>query len=275
MTGVGASEASALLGKNPWCTPLELYFRKTATIPEKQSTRFEFGRRFEPALTQWYEDRTGREVKGIQDHLSHPEAPWMMATLDGRTDDRVVETKTVDPFAAGEFGPDGSDEIPVHYFLQVQQQMACAGVELADLAAAIGFHDFRIYTIELRPEIITELIEAERDFMDRVARRDPPMPDFTHPSTADLLNMIEADSGEVAEWAGSFDDVIEYERLGKESSALDKQRKLTKGKLLHAMGTAGVANLPDGRILRRKLIEKDGYSVGPSSYYDLRILKGG
>lgn len=274
--GVGASEAAAVLGVSRWRTKLEVYMDKLNLLPDRQTPQMKWGLRHEPTIARAYEEETGRTLTATQLHLKHDKAPWMMATLDHLAGDRVVQLKTAGEWSAGEFGEPGTEEVPKEYFLQCQQEMACSGREVADLATLIGLSDFRIYTIRLRPAIIAELIEVERDFMDRVARQEPPLPDFTHPSTVDLLNMIEPDANEVIEM---LDDdtllaVAEYERLGKTASEATASRKWAKAKILHAMGTAGVAELPDGRILRRKLIEKDGYSVGPSSYYDLRILKG-
>jgi hypothetical protein len=43
--------------------------------------------------------------------------------------------------------------------------------------------------------------------------------------------------------------------------------------VLYAIGDNYAGDLGDGRNVRRKLVEKPGYPVGPSSYIDFRAVK--
>lgn len=272
-SGIGASEAAAVLGLSPWMTPLELFMRKSGLVPEQEQTQLmRFGLMWEKFLIQLYAEDSGRDVVTYQEFMRHPDVPFIFATLDCTSDDRIVELKKVSGWAADGFGPAGSDEIPIHYRIQVQQQMACTEFRRADLAALIGDDDFRIYTVERDDALIAKLIDAETEFWRRVQESDPPMPDYTHPTTLEVLRMIEPHAGEVVRLgedvcalADAYDTLGEYERAAKEA------RDNAKARIIHAMGSAGVAYLADGRTIERKTIHRRGYEVAPSQYVSFSI----
>jgi putative phage-type endonuclease len=272
---VGASEAAAILNVSPFSTPLEVYLEKLGMPRRRKVPGYvTWGLRFQPAIAAIYSEETGREIRTPPPLVRHPDAAWMHASMDYVTDDRPVEIKRVSPHYARAWGPSGSTEVPVYYALQVQQQMACGGYEVADLAAFIGWDDLRTYTIERNDQVINRLIDAEYAFMCRVQANDPPLPDFQHPTTVELLSLIEPErdsrmvaTDEMVAW------VEQYEVAGSAMKGLEKGRDEVKAKLLAAMGTNQYANLPDGRTLRRQKVERKGYTVQPSSYVDFRILQ--
>lgn len=274
--GIGASEAAAVLGLSPWLTPLELYLRKTGQIPEKEATaRMRFGLVWEKFIAELYRERFPAfelarwELRSI----ACEGAPWMLATPDAERDDgRLVEIKKVNHFAARDFGEDGSADVPIAYALQVQQQMACLGRTEADLAALIGDDDFRVYHLTLNVEIVERLKVAERDFMERVATANPPLPDFQHPTTADILRMIEPEAGKVI----VLDDVAATVEMGAYlqyrdvEKAAKRAKEIAQSRLTHAMGDAELAYC-GGYIITRKEVQRAGYSVKPTSYFSFSV----
>lgn len=273
--GVGASEAAAVLGISPWQTPLGLYLQKIGDVPDTPATpRMEWGLKLERLIAEEFATTSGISLeKGPPLLQAHP---WMLASLDYWVPgERVVEIKTVSPFAADGFGEDGTAEIPAHYALQVQQQMACANVPHATLVALmLGTYKTHVYEVPRNDEVISQLSEAEREFMARVARRDPPLPDFAHPSTAEILAMLEPIPGEVCILnAGHLALVDEYQELGELERETKAKREQIKAKLLHSMGKAEEGDLPDGRTIRRKQTKVRGHFVDEFSYFRFSILK--
>lgn len=271
--GIGASEAAAVLGVSPWLTPLELFMRKSGLIPEQEQTQLmRFGLMWEQFLYHVYAEDSGRAIFWKQEFCRHPNVPFMFATLDARAADRVVELKKVSTWAARDFGPSGTDDIPIHYRIQVQQQMACSGLPLADLGALIGDDDFRIYTIERDDALIAKLIDAEAVFWQRVQANDPPLPDYSHPTTLEVLRMIEPHAGELVRLG---DDAVAlanaYEALGEHEKLTKAARDEAKARLIHAMGTAGIAILPDGRRIERKSVTRRAHEVAESTFFSFSI----
>lgn len=175
-TGIGGSDVAAILGLSKWKTPLAVYQEKRGEIgPQPDNEAMKWGRYLEPVVRQAYADSTGREVRVPPDMLRHPEHSFMLANLDGFTDDqRVVEIKTAR--TAEGWGEPGSDQVPQAYLLQVQHYMLVTAFPVADVAVLIGGSDFRLYEVEADRELQQMLVEAESEFWDRVQRADPPNP---------------------------------------------------------------------------------------------------
>jgi putative phage-type endonuclease len=172
-SGLGGSDAAAALGLSPWKTPLALYLEKRGELPPVDETEaMRWGSIHEPNILNAYAQRQGVPLVAHPPLMRHPQYPWLFASLDARTDERVVEAKTAR--SAEGWGEPGSDQIPEAYLLQVQHYMLVTALPIADVAALIGGNDFRVYTVEADRELHEMLIEGEHEFWQRVQRGEPP-----------------------------------------------------------------------------------------------------
>ena len=97
----------------------------------------DWGKRMEPAIRQWYSDTTGRDVRLPDKILYHPRHPFMLASLDGFTDDgRVVEIKTAR--SGRGWGEPETNQVPDYYALQVHHYMTVTGFSVADIPVSIA-----------------------------------------------------------------------------------------------------------------------------------------
>jgi putative phage-type endonuclease len=174
LTGIGSSDAAPSLGLSPYKTPLELYAEKIGEGRAVLDTpEMAWGRRLERTILDHYQMETGRGTELAPPLMRHPNG-FMIAHLDARGEDRVIEAKTARNDRG--WGEPGTDQIPQAYLLQVTHQMIVSGLSLADIAVLIGGSDFRIYPIRLDPELAELVIAGEREFWRRVQERDPPEP---------------------------------------------------------------------------------------------------
>lgn len=172
-TGIGGSDAAAVLGISKWRTPLSVWLDKTGQADDAgESEPMRWGTLLEPVIKQEYAERTGREVIA-PGFLRHPRHEFMVANVDGlvRGEPRVVEVKTAR--TAEGWGEPGSDQVPEDYLIQVQHYMAVTELPVADIAVLIGGSDFRIYTVASDAELQGMIVSAEaafwRSVMDRIA----------------------------------------------------------------------------------------------------------
>lgn len=174
--GIGGSDAAAVVGLSKYRTPFEVYQDKRGEIPPiDDNESMLWGRVLEPVIRQQYAERTGRTVLMPETILRHPRHEFMLANLDGFTDDkRVVEIKTAR--TAQGWGEPGSDEVPQEYLLQTQHYMAVTGFVVADVAVLIGGSDFRLYEVPADAELQEMLIDAEAEFWKRIVDGNPPEP---------------------------------------------------------------------------------------------------
>lgn len=180
-TGIGGSDVAAILGMSPWRSPLDVYLDKIGEASEQpDSPAMLWGRALEPVIRQRFADVTGLSIAVASGIQRHPTEPHMIASLDGlvlhdEAPVAVFEAKTAR--TAEGWGPDGTDEVPDYYAVQVQHYMAVTGLPRAFVAALIGGSDFRIYVIDRDDETIEALVDVERDFWHRhVLARVPPPP---------------------------------------------------------------------------------------------------
>ena len=156
--GIGASDVAALFGMSPWASPYSVWADKLGLSADEDSEILEYGRRAEPMLKGYFEDRTGLYVLGEQTRAVHPEHEHHRATLDGEVYDApfepalgVVEFKTTSarPW-------DG--EVPDQYAIQVQWQMHVSGHHHA-WVGCLHNRQFRVYEVERDQRVIDLAVE--------------------------------------------------------------------------------------------------------------------
>jgi predicted phage-related endonuclease len=133
----------------------------------------------------------------------------------------------------------------------------------------------KIYRVDRNELMIGYLIDAGLELWQRIQNDEPPEPNWEHESTPKLIQEMRSEiNGQVVELGDITSDAwFTYEQLGKQVKELNDRRERYKAEVLYYIGDNYAGDLGDGRIVRRKLIEKAGHVVGPSSYIDLRAVK--
>lgn len=167
--GIGASDAAAILGIDPWKTPLEVFLDKVGIAEETKvefGTPLYWGNILEDSVARAYSDCTGEILRKSLVTLIHPGHHFIMCHLDRKIEGKrkILECKTSHMAMGDKWGDVGTEHAPLNYIVQVQHQMAVTGYEEADIAVLIGGSIFRYYTIKRDEEIITKIIEEECKF---------------------------------------------------------------------------------------------------------------
>jgi len=199
--GIGGSDIAAILGLSPWKTAYQVYQEKRKEVDDwKGNEATDWGKRLEPVLRQWYSDTTGRVVRMPEKIICHGKYPYMLASLDGFTDDkRIVEIKTA-RHGKG-WGQPGTNEIPDYYALQCQHYMVVTGYEVTDVPVTIGGGSPELYEVPADRDVQEMIVEAAAEFWRRVENGDPPEPT----SYADVVSRYGASRGAGAVYADEAD----------------------------------------------------------------------
>lgn len=205
---LGGSDAAAILGVSPWKSAFQLYQEKThefheEVTPEKQRI-FNRGKRWEPIVIEMLvdelEDR-GHDVKIVSKNNRYidNEHPFLAAEIDLELmlDGEHVngEMKTVHPFAAKDWGEEGTDEIPIYYTAQVAHGQMITGRNKTIVAALIGADDLRVHEVSRDDELIHLMRGKEIEFWQRILDRNAPDPT----SLEDIKRLYQIDSGKSLE----------------------------------------------------------------------------
>ena len=182
---IGGSDIGAILGLSKFRTPLEVWMEKTGKeVRQIDSLPLRFGSFAEAFVAGEYARATGFELMHDESIYIHPTHPMMSAHVDrfilgnglGKPATRLLECKTANPFARGEWGEPGTDQVPMSYLCQCIWYMAITGIEQCDLAVLFGNSDFRIYEIARDLELEALVIEKALHFWDEYVLKDIPPP---------------------------------------------------------------------------------------------------
>ena len=207
MSGLGGTDASAVCHKNPWRDTVRVWAEKSDLWPDEdvRSEPMKWGILQEHLVAMEYCQKTGHKVRrpakvmdkqlGFKSGLRrHTQFPWMIAHLDRLILNTNIglECKTTNVFAfkSGDWGEEGTDQVPEHYLLQCQHYMAVGGYDSFDLAVLIGGNDHRVYHIPRNERLIADLIEIESSFWkDYVEAGVCPMADGSESSFTSLKKL--------------------------------------------------------------------------------------
>jgi len=180
-TGIGGSDAAAVVGISPWKTPFQVYQEKRGEVEDEDlsgNEAVEWGLRLEDVVADAYVDRTGRKVRRANALQRHPLFDFVVGNFDRVVvgERRGLECKTVGEFGKKDpnWGPDGSDLVPDTYFMQVQHYMAITGFPVWDVAALFGGRHLRVYEVPRHEATIAKMLIIEREFWTCVLQGIPP-----------------------------------------------------------------------------------------------------
>lgn len=185
--GFGGSSASAILGKNPYMSKLELY--RAIVMPNdhqivKQNESMNYGTRCEPLIRKIfaYDFREKYRVHSPKDNEMYRriDKPYLTATLDGILTEKKTKRKGVLEIKTHDIRNRSdeklwSDRIPDNYYIQVMHYlMVMNDFDFVVLTAKLRFYDYfnadgkkllrtemRYYYIE-RSEVLKELEYLEK-----------------------------------------------------------------------------------------------------------------
>lgn len=179
--GIGASEAAAVLGISPWSSPVGVWAEKKGLAPPiEDNFRLKLGRLLEEPVAQLYAEREGVTLTGGGYDLRwHPGGLPVFATPDRHIEEfpRGLECKTVDPHMEGQWGEDGTGDIPVYYVPQLVLGMAVTGYPEWHLAALFGFGELRVYRLMRDMELEEAILSRLTEFWNRyvIGNEEPPL----------------------------------------------------------------------------------------------------
>jgi putative phage-type endonuclease len=162
--GIGGSDASTVLGLNPYSSLLALWLDKQGQLPDRGDTSAaEWGRRLEPLIAEWFTDTTGIPVRraGL---ARHRERTWQQVSVDRLTaDGGIAEFKTTNwRTEDADVWRDG--EVPDHAEVQSQHGLAVTGRDHAHVIVLIDGRNPIHRVVERDQQLIDDITALERAF---------------------------------------------------------------------------------------------------------------
>lgn len=192
--GIGGSDASAIVGMNPYKTNIELFEEKTGRrIPEdiSQKPYVQYGIRAEPLIRELFKlDYPEYQVSYYENRILRSTSyPFLQASLDGELLDQegrkgILEIKTTNILQSMQYEK-WKERIPDNYYIQILHYLLVTGYDFVVLRAhliSMWNKDKRTtvkhYFIE-RSEVLADLemlLQEEKKFWQYVeSGRKPPL----------------------------------------------------------------------------------------------------
>ncbi len=250
-SGLGGSDASVILGINPWKSALALWAEKTGELePEDLSgnQRVYWGQKNEANIAEWFSEQTGKKVirRGMMRSCEHP---WMLASVDREVvgEKAGLEIKTAGVDQAKKWQ---EDEVPDAYYLQCQWYMGVTGYDRWYIAVLIGGNEAKWKVIERNQKQIDVLIQEGEKFWDMVQSKTPPAPDGSKSAGETIAAMHPGGRTETLELKQP-EIIVAYERMqhfAEAEKAAKEAKEQYKQQIQTAMGDFEVAEISGNKI---------------------------
>lgn len=261
-SGIGATDAAAVLGRGKYGSPWTKYQEMTGlTVPKMASEAMEWGILLQPLVARKWAKETGIRVRACGWTYWHPAIERVFSHYDYDTPDGILEVKTAGMLRADEWGEEDSDQIPEEYLLQAQHELMCRpGRVVCHIAVLIGGQKFRKYQVPRDPELICLMEDGYRNFLARVDAGQAPEIDGSYAASEYLRTMYPTDSGEEVELDEKAEDLA-TRYLAAKAAAEDAEREV------YAVGN-GLREW----MAARALASRNGYSVTYKQEKDRRVV---
>lgn len=236
---IGGSDASTILGLNPYSSPYALWAEKTgAVLPEDISSKeaVRLGTFLEPYVAQRFSEETGKKVRRENFMLKNGDYPWAHANVDRLIvgEKAGLECKTTSALNLSKFK---GGEYPANYYCQCMHYMAVTGYEKWYLAVLIGNRELRIFEILRDEEEIAALMDAEQRFWQFVESNEPPPVDGSRATSETLEALYPEECGEV-DLTPVCANIRQYLDLKAQIKALEQQFDTAANGIKEYMGKA-------------------------------------
>ena len=258
-SGIGGSDAGAILGVDPWRDAADVYAEKLGVAEEREQTGpMLAGVELEPLIADKYAAKTGRRVKRKK-MVRHPELGWLIGNIDRQVltaanapafGPGVLECKAVGLSAFQKIKDVG---LPENYILQVQHYLAATGYLWGSFAILQRERwEFLSFDVLRDEALIERLIAAEQDFwMNHVLKEIPPNASLPKLDAGEALREDEPWLAALRALKGASDVLKEAEAL--KAGATEEVKAL--------MGGLGKVRSPLGQVSWAEREGRTSYKV--------------
>jgi len=180
-TGIGGSDAAAVLGVSPYKSALDLWREKVSDESESDAatTVMLMGNYLEPLAADLYAQETGRQMRR-QPLRRHPEHTFMIGNVDRQIlADDLRSTGVLEIKCPGlrVFAGVKAKGLPDHMTVQLMHYLAVLGYSWGSFALLCRENGQLIhFDLEADPQLIATIVEREHEFWTKyvVPRVEPP-----------------------------------------------------------------------------------------------------
>lgn len=286
-SGIGGSDAAAIIGLSDWESPYSVWADKMGYLPAKEdSEAMRQGRDLEAYVAGRFTELTGKKVRRNNKMQRHPVHTFMLANIDRDIvgERSGLECKTTSVMNTRKFK---GGEFPVHYYCQCVHYMTVLNYTRWYLAVLVLNAQFMVYqmtriendttpewctaSVYVGEEEISSLIEEEKKFWSLVEAKTQPEIDGMEATKRALLCVHPADAEKEPVSLYEMDTVVtKLDFWKQQKKEAEKEIALHNNQIIDALN-GSTRGLLTGKEIVLQTIKKQPYTVNPKPYTMLRI----
>ena len=261
--GIGSSEVGTILGLNPFETPYQLWRRKRGMdAPVEENEAMLMGHLLEDAVATRWAMATGNEiikrsavdwiiVNNERDYLrvSPDRTYWLQGMPKNDKNKGILECKTT-------MMKIDEDDIPQHWFCQLQYQLGVAELNEGALAWLVQGRQFNYKPLRFDAEFYAFIVEeVERFWRDNIIGGVEPL--SINVEDVMLKNPRHTEGKQVTATADVLELVARLRQLKADAAEQAKEAKELEAELKMTIGDAEALVTEDGKTLATWKASKD------------------
>lgn len=287
--GIGSSDVGTILGVNPFDTPYQLWRRKKGLdAPKSETFAMKAGHYLEDAVSLFYQDETGNEIikssKGdwlaVDDtrnylRVSPDRTFWLPNMPHNDRNKGILECKTTQREI-------NADDVPQHWFCQLQYQLGVMGYEKGALAWLTAGRNFGYRDFAFDPDFYGWLIEeVDKFWTDNIIGNKEPEPTSVGDVLVKFPRSIMGKS--LVGNEELFSTCNRLREVKEQLKGLDTEKRELEDKIKIAMGDCEVLVSEQGEKLATWKTSKDSLKFDekrfageqPDLYKSYQVTKAG
>lgn len=236
---IGGSDASSIIGLNPWSSPYSVWADKLGKLPPKEDNEaMRQGRDLEFYVAQRFTEETGKKVRRENNILINPKYPFAHANVDRMIvgEDAGLECKTTSALNMKNFK---NGAFPDTYYVQCVHYMMVTGCTKWYLAVLVLNKEFMVFEIERDEDEINALAKSEEAFWKHVQDNTPPMTDGDNSTTSTLSILYPESNDETVNLFAYEKDLQQYMALTAQIKDLEYLKDDAANRVKAFLGEAG------------------------------------
>lgn len=235
---IGASESAALFNASPYLTLFTLWQTKKHGLQIDETEPMMIGRHMEAGIAMAAAEKWNLSIHQPDEYFCNASS-GIGATLDYMDDNgEPVEIKNVGSYSWSNYWQDG---IPLHYRIQLQQQMGLTNTKAGTLIALAGGNELHMWREDFNPAFYEAILRKAESFWVSIEDNiEPSIETLLDAETA--IKTLEPSNGDTVDMS----DNSQFNALASEYLAVDSNIKLLK-KLEE-----------DARIIKSKMVKLIG-----------------
>lgn len=236
---IGGSDASTILGLNPYKSPYALFLEKTnkvipEDISEKEAVRL--GTDLEAYVAKRFTEATGKKVRRENYTIFRDDMPYAHANYDRLVvgENAGLECKTTNALHLRKFQ---NGEFPANYYCQCMHYLMVSGMERWYLAVLVLGIDFKVFCIDRDEDEIAALRAAEEDFWNMVQTGTHPDVDGS-PSTLEALEaeFPYSDNFSRMDLTSNASDLEIMDMCNQQIKDLERKKSEAQARIMQSLG---------------------------------------